>query len=242
MIPSNFHTHTTFCDGKDTPEQLVLYAIAQGCPSIGFSGHSYTFFDERYCMSQKGTEEYKECIRQLKIKYADQIQIFLGVEQDYYSTAQTEDYDYVIGSVHYLQKDGVYLPVDESRELQIRAVEEHYNGDFYAYAEHYYQTVADLYQKTHCDIIGHFDLVTKYNDDGSLFDVTHPRYIMAAKRALETLLQTPVTFEINTGGMARGHKSQVYPAPWMLSMLHEAGAKTICTSDCHAKEFLLFGL
>ena len=36
----NLHTHTTYCDGKDTPEQVVLKAIEKGFNSIGFSGHA----------------------------------------------------------------------------------------------------------------------------------------------------------------------------------------------------------
>ena len=117
-IPSNYHTHSTFCDGKDTPEEMVLEAIRLGCSEIGFSGHSYTDFDETYCMSIEGTKQYKKCIRELAEKYRDRIRILLGVEQDYFSNAPTDGYDYVIGSVHYIKKDGAYLTVDESAETQ----------------------------------------------------------------------------------------------------------------------------
>ena len=44
-MKSNLHTHTTYCDGKSTPEQIVLSAIKHGFDSIGFSGHGYTDFD-----------------------------------------------------------------------------------------------------------------------------------------------------------------------------------------------------
>ena len=40
-MESNYHTHSTFCDGADSPEELVIEAIRLGCPEIGFSGHSY---------------------------------------------------------------------------------------------------------------------------------------------------------------------------------------------------------
>ncbi len=36
---ANYHTHTTYCDGKNTPEEIVLCAIEKGFTSIGFSGH-----------------------------------------------------------------------------------------------------------------------------------------------------------------------------------------------------------
>ena len=55
----NLHTHTTFCDGKDTPEELIEAAIAKGFDSIGFSGHSYMFYAPNHSMSIAGTEQYR---------------------------------------------------------------------------------------------------------------------------------------------------------------------------------------
>ena len=115
MIPSNYHTHTCFCDGKNTPEEMVLEAIRLGCPELGFSGHSYTAFDPEPSMSPEETQAYISAVRQLQKKYAAQIKIRLGIEQDYYSETSTQGYDYVIGSVHFLKKDGMYLPVDHSK-------------------------------------------------------------------------------------------------------------------------------
>ena len=240
-MKANYHTHTVFCDGRNTPEELVQEAIRLGCPEIGFSGHSYTYFDESYCMSRAGTEEYKKTIRGLQEQYAGRIRIRLGVEQDYYSEEPTGDYDYVIGSVHYVKKDGVFLPVDESREQQLLAVGKYYGGDFYAFAEDYYRTVADLYRKTRCDVIGHFDLIAKFNEDGSLFDPAHPRYRKAAGDALEALLKTPAVFEWNTGAMARGYRTVPYPAPELARRIREAGGRLIFSSDCHEASQLLFG-
>ncbi|PWM64124.1 MAG: histidinol-phosphatase [Eubacteriales Family XIII. Incertae Sedis bacterium] len=238
---SNYHTHTVYCDGNDTPEALVLEAIRLGCPSIGFSGHSFTEFDQSYCMSREKTEEYKREVRALKEKYRGQIEILLGVEQDYYSEEPTDEYDYVIGSVHYILKDGVYLTVDWTREQQEEDVKIYYGGDFYAYAEDYYKIVADIYRKTKCDIVGHFDLITKFNQDDALFDTKDERYRNAALAAVRALLKTPAAFEINTGAIARGLRTEPYPAKFILDEIYREGGEVLITSDCHAKENLLFG-
>ncbi len=238
---SNYHTHTVYCDGNDTPEALVLEAIRLGCPSIGFSGHSFTEFDQSYCMSRERTEEYKREVRALKEKYRGQIEILLGVEQDYYSEEPTDEYDYVIGSVHYILKDGVYLTVDWTREQQEEDVKIYYGGDFYAYAEDYYKIVADIYRKTKCDIVGHFDLITKFNQDDALFDTKDERYRNAALAAVRALLKTPAAFEINTGAIARGLRTEPYPAKFILDEIYREGGEVLITSDCHAKENLLFG-
>ena len=50
IIKSNIHTHTTFCDGSATPEEMVLAAISVGMDTLGFSFHSETPFDMSYCM------------------------------------------------------------------------------------------------------------------------------------------------------------------------------------------------
>lgn len=238
---SNYHTHTVYCDGSDTPEELVIEAIRLGCPAIGFSGHSFTEFDQSYCMSKEKTEEYKREIRALKEKYSGQIEILLGVEQDYYSDEPTDDYDYVIGSVHYILKDGVYLTVDWTRERQEEDVKKYYGGDFYAYAEDYYKIAKDIYNKTRCDIVGHFDLINKFNEGDVLFNTKDERYRKAALAAARALLQTPAAFEINTGAIVRGLRSEPYPAKFILDEIYKEGGEVIMSSDCHAKENLLFG-
>ena len=237
----NYHTHTTFCDGKSTAEEMVQKAIELGFTELGFSGHSYTEFDLEPCMTREGTEQYKTEITRLKEKYNTQIKILLGIEYDYHSDEPIDDYDYILGSVHYLYKDGEYLCIDYSRDKQIEAVNKYYNGDFYSYIEDYYATVADLYNKTKCDIIGHFDLIVKYNSDGSLFDVNHPRYVAAWKSAADAIIKTPAVVEINTGGMARGHVKAPYPSEEIIDYFKSHGKKLIFSSDCHNKDFLLCG-
>ena len=66
----NLHTHSTFCDGKDTPEQMVISAYQQGFNSIGFSGHSYMYYAPKNSMSETGSLEYIEEIKRLKQKYS----------------------------------------------------------------------------------------------------------------------------------------------------------------------------
>ena len=105
---TNFHTHSVYCDGKDTLEELVEQALAMGMDALGFSGHSFTPFDQSYCMSLKDTLEYQKEVRALKEKYRGKIKLYLGIEQDFYSPESTDEYDYVIASVHYVKKNGEY--------------------------------------------------------------------------------------------------------------------------------------
>ena len=238
MTLSNYHTHTCYCDGKDRPEELVREAIRLGCPELGFSGHSHLSFDD-CCMTVEGTEQYKSEIRRLREQYKDQLRIRLGVEQDYFGDLPTDDYEYVIGSVHYVPKEGRMLAVDSSTSDFDAAVAAHYGGDVYAFAEDYYALVGRVYEKTHCGIVGHFDLITKFNEGGIRFDTAHTRYRKAAGEALEALLAAPVIFEINTGAIARGYRRTPYPENWILQELIAHKAPLLLSSDCHDKRFLL---
>lgn len=241
MILSDYHIHTVFCDGKNTPEEMVLAAVEKGVTALGFSGHSYTFFDESYCIKKEKIEAYRDEIHRLKEKYRDKIKILCGIEQDYYSEEPTAEYDYVIGSVHYIKCGENYLPMDEGNERLKYAANTFFGGDMYALAEEYYRTVGDLPNRMKPDIIGHFDLLTKYFEQEALLDTNSPRYIGAWKRAADILIQTGIPFEINTGAISRGCRTTPYPAKEILEYLAEKKAPVILSSDSHAARHILFG-
>lgn len=238
MIRANFHTHTTFCDGKNTPVEMVQAAIRLGMTAIGFSGHSYSEY-ESYGMKPETCANYRAEILRLKAVYGHQIDIFLGIEQDSTSDALDYPYDYVIGSIHGMFKDGHYICVDYSEDAMVQAVEDYFQGDYYAYAEHYYQTLAQAVLKHDPTFIGHIDLVTKFNEGGKYFDESHPRYQTAALNALRQLIGADKPFEINTGAISRGYRTTPYPAPFLLRTIHDLGGRIILSGDSHACDGLL---
>ncbi len=238
MTLSPFHTHCTFCDGKNTAEELVLEAIRLGCPQIGFSSHSYMAHEDRWGMPFETEKKYKEEILRLKDRYSDKIKIFMGIEYDWYSDFDVSDYDYVIGSVHYIQKGSYFIPLDETANHHKEAIKEYYNGDADALAEEYYEMMSRLPERTNCDIIAHFDLITKFNEREEIYKETH-RYTNAALNACRKLAKEPVVFEINTGAISRGYRTSPYPAPFILNELISLGAPLVITPDTHSKESIL---
>ncbi len=240
MILRDFHVHTTFSDGKNTPEEMVQAAIRKGMDSIGFSDHSYTDFDESFCIPKEKRQEYVQTIAALKKAYQGQIRIYCGIEQDLFSGEETGQYDYVIGSVHYVQVDGHYISVDESKDAFLSTVDTYFGGDPIAFAQAYFENVAQVAEKTHADIIGHFDLIAKFNDAG-LFDESDPRYIAAWQRAADRLLPYGKPFEINTGAISRGYKRFPYPSGPMIRYIRQRGGKFIPSSDAHSIQNLCFG-
>ena len=240
MIAKDLHMHTAYCDGKDTPEDMVLSAVDKGLDTVGISGHSYTFFDESYCMQKEDIPRYIAELRYLRAKYFDRIHVLCGVEQDYYSDYPTDEFDYIIGSVHYIKVGDEYIPVDESVEILRAAVQKHFGGDVYALCELYFDTVADVVEKTRCDIIGHFDLISKFIEREPLFDTEHPRYVKAWKAAVDRLVTYDVPFEINTGAISRGYRTQPYPDEEMIAYIKAKGGRLILSSDAHSKENIAY--
>ena len=239
MIMEDYHTHTNYCDGKNTPEEMLLAAIAKCLTKYGFSEHGYTDFDLRYCLTLEKSELYKKEILALKEKYKDRIEVLLGIEIDAFSSYPTDDFDYVIGSAHYVRREGAYRAIDEDPQEFESICREWYGGDYYAFAEDYFKMAEELAKKT-ISIIGHFDLITKFNEGNRLFDISHPRYLAAAKKAIDILLPLNVPFEINTGAISRGYRKTPYPAPELMDYIRSKGGKFILCSDTHSAENICF--
>ena len=235
---ADFHMHTVFCDGKNTPEEMVLRGIEMGLSVMGFSVHSPLWRGCTWSIPHEKIAAYREEINRLKDKYADKIRIYCGIEMDYLTELDTSEFDYVIGSVHHVCKGEGNIAVDTSAQVTLDGTSKYFDGDIYAYAEEYFRLVGDIVEKTNADLIGHFDLLNKFCDRGLAFDPENPRYVAAWKAAADKLLKTGVPFEINTGAISRGYRTTPYPALDIMRYLAENGGKAVITSDSHSTDGL----
>ena len=238
MILRDYHTHTSFCDGDASAEQMVLAAISLGMDEIGISGHAHQPFDPDYCMSKEGSALYRREVLRLKEKYAGKIKIYLGAEKDLFSDEDTDGLDYVIGSTHYLKCGAEYVAVDAGADVLEDAIERYFGGDALSLCEAYFENVSKIGEVIHPTIVGHFDLVTKYNADGRFFDESSPRYIAAWKTAADELLKTCSLYEINTGVMFRVGRDRPYPSLDIINYIKERGGEFILSSDSHSTRSL----
>lgn len=236
----NLHTHSTFCDGRDTPEQMVERALNLGFESIGFSGHANTIMRDT-CEMREKVNAYKSEICRLKKEYEGKIKIFLGTELDLYSEGVIDEgpYDYKIISVHYVKKGDEYIPYDYSAERTKDAIDRLYGGDGFAFAKEYYTLVADMPSHISGDIVGHFDLITKFSEKcPDLFDTGAPEYRRAAIESLAAIRERQEFFEVNTGAIGRGYRTTPYPDPFILKEMKSLNCKILITTDCHNRDYL----
>lgn len=231
----NLHTHTTFCDGKHTAEAMVLSAIKKGLKSIGFSGHA-PIENENWTM--KNIPEYVLEINRLKEKYSSDIEIFLGLESEFLCEYPQYNYDYIISSVHGLKRGEKFLWVDADKKTVEDNLAEFYNGNVYEYIQEYYDLVVEASKKG--DILGHFDLITKFNQEQDIFAESDNKYLEIAKKSLVKCIKNNIIIEINTGAMERGYLNRFYPAPYLLQTILENNGKIIINSDAHNENAIDF--
>lgn len=228
---ANYHTHTSFCDGKNTPEEIVLYAIEKGCSSMGFSGHGYTPFDVRYCM--KDTAGYLTELARLKKKYGDKIELYCGAEEDAFSYVERKNFDYIIGSSHYFYVGGKYYPIDSNYDYFKQCLEV-FDQNVIKLAETYYSTFVRYILKRKPDIIGHFDVITKFDEIDTQRFLNNPDYWNIAEKYITIAAEADVIFEVNTGAMSRGIRKTPYLGERLLYILKEKGSKVMLSSDSHS--------
>ncbi|MFV0414310.1 MAG: histidinol-phosphatase [Oscillospiraceae bacterium] len=244
-LTANSHTHTTWCDGLDTPAEMAGAAFRLGFTALGFSGHSPAPFDPT-CPGISNEAAYRAEIAELKQQYAGRMNILCGVEQDYYAPVNRADYDYLIGSVHYLPNAaGQYVAVDGTVEHLTSVKNDIFGGNGLAMAEAFYAASYANVKKYKPDIVGHYDLIVKHNTGNLFFEEEAPAYKNAALEALDAIIDEIKPYggmiELNTRGVCRGYRKEFYPAPFLLRHMAQRGARVTISSDCHNKNYLDFG-
>lgn len=239
MIPkTNLHTHTCFTDGADSAEAMVRAALARGFFSLGLSDH---LPDGWWRIPPETVQAYRAEALRLKAEYAGQIEIAVGAERDFTVPLPRDGWDYLIDSVHTLAFGDEYLPVDHSREMLLRLLNERCGGDALRLAAAYYGCVCRAIETLDGEITGHLNLIEKFNEGNQIFDAEDPRYLSLALEAVHLAAERDKIVEINTGAMSRGYRAQPYPSRAMLRELRHAGGRIAVTSDCHRAEWLDFG-
>lgn len=228
---SNLHTHTTFCDGSATAEELVKEAIEKGFVSLGFSAHAYASYGLSYCLKDEAA--YMSEIRRLKKKYKKEIEIYLGIEEDAFEIADRNKYEYLIGSMHYINVGGEYLPIDLGESCVKRCLDA-FGGDVGATSLAYYSAYYDYITRRRPDVVGHFDLISKYDELGDPYFLGRPEHDEIAKKFIYKVAADGHLLEVNTGAISRGLRKTAYPSVDLLYEIKRAGGSIILNSDCHA--------
>ncbi len=226
-MKTNYHTHSTFCDGSATPEEMVVAALAKGFDALGFSSHSDMVEDlPAYCRE----------IARLKAKYAGRIRILCGLEAELAKPfVRPEGLDYVIGSFHFIAApDGAFFPFDASPEILQAGIRDHFGGDGEAFVRAYFAFERKIVRRSDFDFLAHCDLVRKFNVRHPYFDESADWYRAELVETADAIAAGGKPVEINTGAISRGWMDDVYPSSEFRRLLAERGVRFLLSSDAHS--------
>jgi histidinol-phosphatase (PHP family) len=221
--------------GHHTRENVERYrtvAEERGIAELGCSEHIYRFsqaldvwrhpFWERY--AHDDLDAYCVFVR-------EQTDLRLGIEADFVPGAEdrlaslldARDFDYVIGSVHFL-RDGAVDMHDYSVWDSGRGVE--------AIWQRYFETIGESAASGLFDVIAHPDLVKYWGPERPRPDGDLRRYY---ELAVGPMADAGVAVEVSTAGL-RKRAGEIYPAPAFLEMCVEAGLPVALSSDAHTAQ------
>ncbi|MFK5976936.1 MAG: histidinol-phosphatase [Sulfurovum sp.] len=220
----DLHNHTTRCNhANGTIDEYIKRAIELGIDIYGFSEHAPMNFDKHYRLGFEEMTSYEGDIHRLKEKYRDDIEIVLGYEVDYLPNhidkrVLSAKVDYLIGSVHFIDKWGFDNP-EFIGGWKSRGVDEVW--------EAYFEAIESMAKSRLFDIVGHLDLIKVFKFMPSK-DIR-----LMVKDALKAIKDANMVLEINTAGF-RKPIGELYPSPLLLEEAYNLDIPICFSSDAHA--------
>jgi histidinol-phosphatase (PHP family) len=233
MIYADYHMHTPLCGhAVGSPEEYVKAAIKAGLKEIGFSDHAPMVHQRMPGITMDFDElpKYHDMILDVQQRYASQISIKIALEADFIPGYEAKikeivdgfPYDYLIGSVHFIDNWAFDDPDPKVKEYwKIHDVNDVYRK--------YYKLLQQSAKTGFYHIIGHPDLPKKFGARPTI-DLTDE-----IKATAQVFKETGVAIEINTAGL-RKPIGEMYPAPNCLKIYHDAGVPLTFGSDSHTPE------
>jgi len=227
----DLHNHTSRCNhAEGTIDEYIIRAIELGIDIYGFSEHAPMNFDSYYRLDFDEMQEYTNDVLTLKETYKNEIEILLGYEVDYLkghmdARVLTSKVDYMIGSVHFLDKWGFDNP-EFIGGWETRNIDDIW--------QEYFDAIEAMAKTRYFDIVGHFDLIKVFK-----FMPTKDIRLLAKKALLE-IQKSGMVLELNGAGLRKPIK-EIYPSQMLLEVAYEMNIPITFSSDAHAVEQVGFG-
>lgn len=230
---TSYHNHTTWSDGRPTVAEQVAAAARAGLDELGISDHYVLYpggVEIEWTMPLARLDDYVDDL-QSAATWSREVALRVGVEADYFPETVEElerrlarhSWDYVIGSVHFL--DG--FPIDSTAEpwdaLSIEERDEKWRL--------YWQRIVELAQSGLYDFVGHLDLPKKFGHRPTV-DLTRE-----AHAALDAIAAADMAIEINTAGWSLPAR-ECYPSADLLRASRQRDIPLLINADAHRTEHL----
>ncbi len=254
ILPStdlyNYHSHTQFCDGRASMEDMAAAAFNAGMEIWGFSPHSPIPVESKCNMSAAAVEPYIEEADRLKEIYSGKMNILTGMEVDYLSPEfgphldyfQKMPLDYKIGSVHFVvNQDGVPLDCDGRFERFSQYLKDGFYGDLRYVVEKFFEQELTMIERGGFDILGHFDKIAANASEADPEIESYSWYKSLVSDVIRNAKDAGLIIEINT--KSRFDRGRFFPEEhlWPQLIDHSKGEtgdallhqKILINSDAH---------
>lgn len=242
MIYTNYHTHTTFCDGSSAPEDYIKKAIELNIQHLGFSSHAPVPFKNGWSMKYDQMSTYTETLINLKEKYKKNINIYIGLEIDHIpgitnpvSYFKNEMHlDFAIGGIHLVKPahtDRLWF-IDGPEINYHKGICEIYNYDIRTAVEQYFTQLWELITNHEFDIIAHFDKIKMHNH-GRYFNEESDWFIDLIDKTLVLIQKKGLVVEANTRGIYKGRCEHLFPGEDTLAKCLKMNIPVTISTDAH---------
>ncbi len=249
----NFHSHTQFCDGRESMARMAGQALACGMKHYGFTPHSPIPLPSSCNMSALAVSDYVAEFQRLKELYAGRINLYLSMEIDYLGDrwGATNPYfdtiplDYRLSSVHFVSTPDGEREVDvDGRPQNFRAkMAEHFDNDIRYVVDSFYDRTLAMIEKGGFDILGHFDKIGFNASSFSPGIENEPWYRRHIDNVIDAVRVTDIIVEINTKAYPAPvgatpaqeavYEPRLFPSPDVIRRLVSAGVPLAVNSDAH---------
>jgi histidinol-phosphatase (PHP family) len=214
-------------------ERYREVASERGIAELGVSEHVYRFRQALEVWQHPFWAQYaKDDLDEYCAFVREETDLRLGIEADFVpggedrmaNLLEARDFDYVIGSVHFLREGAVDMDeysVWNSGPTRPRSAEEVWRR--------YFQTIGESARSGLFDVVAHPDLVKYWGDGARRPQGDLRRYY---ELAIDGIAESGVAVEVSTAGL-RKPAGELYPAPAFLQMALDAGARVALSSDAH---------
>ncbi|MCT4587454.1 MAG: histidinol-phosphatase [Carboxylicivirga sp.] len=248
----SFHTHSDFCDGKASVEEVCQKALELGFSAVGFSSHAPVAFDTTWAMQFQNLESYIKEVNRCRLKYRGQLNIYRSLETDFVSQTRSIPFstyrnlgqlDYIIGSVHLVnnpEKNGDLWFLDGPVENYEKGLKACFDGDIKKAVTQYYRQIQEMVLTQKPDLIAHMDKVVM-NNKGRFFSEEEEWYQSIMEETLQIIAKAGVIIEVNTRGVYRGKYHTWFPNEQVISRCIELNIPLTISVDAHHPDELNAG-
>lgn len=247
MIKADLHLHTCFSHGKPTPFEVHVRATKKGYAVIGFSEHSprpagYDYSNEYREQLESHLQDYKNQVLTLKRNAAqnpESCQALFGMEMDWLSgredfvtaASRAFDFDYLLGSVHFIGRWGFDDNKKDWADLSQEEAENFYGQ--------YFDIWLQMLKSGLFNIAAHPDLIKIFSIERFRIWLDKPNSREIVKNCLKTLKNSGMAMEVSSAGL-RKPCLEIYPGPQIMQMAAELKIPVALASDAHNLEDFAF--